>query len=240
MEAPPLVDGAVVDGGGPSGRMRLGLVLVMAAMVLPLVLSVVGWTGWPGSRSALAGTVGLTAVLALGAAIVAPVGALRRVVVMAVTLVAGTLGVWMLAGDGVDGWAALGAAVIGPFEVPALAWMGAALGSTAGDPARRSWATAVRLTTAVAVLQAVTVVAVILTYGAVFAPIGGVATYVATGTALAAAGTVASLHVVVCGARTLRALDGRPPTRLRPWALVVALTAAVALAVVSVLASMSV
>ncbi len=91
---------------------------------------------------------------------------------------------------------------------------------------------------AVAGLQVLLSAVVVGTYGAALRFTGGFEAYALFGNALAAAATVATLHVVVSVVRTWRGLDGAAVLpALRPWLLAVTLTAVVALSVVTALLS---
>lgn len=223
-------------------RTRAALVLLVLALVVPVLPSFVSPFVLLDQPLLLLGAVALgAAVLSIGAALVAPVGVGPRAAVIAVALANGGGGLWLLALDTPSpslGLLSVASAVTGPLQVPALAWLGAASATGLGERVRRSWRTSLLSTVVVAGLQVLLSVVAVGTYGAALRFAGGFEAYVLAGSALAAAATVAMLHVVVSVVRTWRALDGAPVVPApRPWLLAVALTAAVALSVLTTLLS---
>lgn len=224
------------------GRTRTALVLLGLALVLPMAWSLVGPPVVFDDPFLLLGLLAAAAAaLAICAAVVAPVGVGVRTAVIAVALVNGGGGLWLLAQDtpvSSLGLVSLVSALTGPLQVPALAWLGTASATGLGERVRRSWRASLLLALVVAGLQVLLSVVAVGTYGAALRFTGGFETYLLSGNALAAAATVVTLHVVVSAVRTWRALDGAQLVpALRPWLLAAALGAAVALSVVTTLFS---
>lgn len=226
--------------GSAGTRTRFALVLLALTIVLPMTANLITPRVLLDAPLVLFGALAAgAALLALGTAIVAPAGAGPRAAVIALAVASGAGGLWLMAFDTRTplGVVSLALAVIGPLEVPALAWLGAALAAGLADRVERSWRTALRLNLAVAGAQMVLSAVVIGTYGAALRLPGGFDAYVLLGTALSAAATVGMLHVLVSVVRSWRDLDGHPPPTLRPWLLASVLVAAVAVAIVTTLRS---